>query len=164
MSTMTPLPGSIADRESRPEHPHAETEPREKNSVVSECELAEAPDKVWKALTVPELLAAWLPDAVNSEILAAEPNRLLRYRWPGKQEDRSPQGQTLETVVTFELTGTPTGGTHLRVVHRVTGTSNIVGLKPRRRTPVASHRANGASRASTRMMLVQGSAGLRRAA
>ena len=41
---------------------------------------------MWKALTVPELLAAWLPDAVNSEILAAEPNRLLRYRWPAKEE------------------------------------------------------------------------------
>ena len=121
------------------------------NAVVTECELREAPDKVWKALTVPKLLAAWLPDAVNSEILAAEPNRLLRYRWPAKEEDRDARGQTLESVVTFELTGTPAGGTHLRVVHRVTGVSNIVGLEPRRRAPVAmvgahsTHRAIGGS-------------------
>src|SRR6185437_6526933 len=79
----------------------AGTEPR--RSVVTECDLPEAPEKVWKALTVPKLLAHWLPDAVNSEILEAEPNRLLRYRWPGREEDRNEKGQTLESVVTFEL-------------------------------------------------------------
>jgi len=131
--------GAIFDGESRPEGQGAGAEPRTKeNAVVTECELPDAPDKVWKALTVPKLLAAWLPDAVDSEILAAEPNRLLRYRWPAKEEDRDARGQTLESVVTFELTGTPAGGTHLRVVHRVTGTSNIVALKPRRRAPVAA--------------------------
>lgn len=117
------------------------------NAVVTECELPETPDKVWKALTVPKLLAAWLPDAVDSEILAAEPNRLLRYRWPAKEADRDAKGQTLESVVTFELTGTPEGGTHLRVVHRVTGASNIVGLKPRRRAPVAMLGAHAPRRA-----------------
>lgn len=92
---------------------------RPRHSVVTECDLPEAPDKVWKALTVPKLLEAWLPDAAGSEILEAEPNRLLRYRWPGREEDRDERGQTLESVVTFELTGTQTGGTHLRVVHRL---------------------------------------------
>jgi len=153
MTTMKKLSGTIFDGESRPEGRGAGMEPRtrKQNSVVTECELPQAPDKVWQALTVPKLLAAWLPDAVNSEILAAEPNRLLRYRWPGRQEDRDAKGQTLESVVTFELTGTPAGGTHLRVVHRVTGVSNIVGLEPRRRAPVATvgahstHRAIGGS-------------------
>jgi uncharacterized protein YndB with AHSA1/START domain len=79
-------------------------------AVVTECELPDAPEKVWRALTVPELLAAWLPDAVDCEILASEPDRLLRYRWRGSEFD---------SVVTFELTGTATGGTHLRVDHRV---------------------------------------------
>lgn len=104
-------------------------EPR--NSVVTECDLPEAPDKVWKALTVPKLLAGWLPDAVHSEILAAEPNRLLRYRWTGRQEDRDERGQTLESVVTFELTGTESGGTHLRVVHRLvaSASSNILAFR-----------------------------------
>jgi uncharacterized protein YndB with AHSA1/START domain len=108
------------------------------NSVVTECDLPEAPDKVWKALTVPKLLAAWLPDAVNSEILAAEPNRLLRYRWPGREEDRDETGQTLESVVTFELTGTQTGGTHLRVVHRlVSASSKVIAFRQRRGEPSA---------------------------
>ena len=109
------------------------------NSVVTECDLPEAPDKVWKALTVPELLAAWLPDAVNGEILTAEPNRLLRYRWPGRQEDRDERGRTLESVVTFELRGTHSGGTHLRVVHRlVAAPSNILAFRGRAGKPVTS--------------------------
>jgi uncharacterized protein YndB with AHSA1/START domain len=117
------------------------------NSVVTECDLPQTPDKVWKALTVPDLLAAWLPDAVDSEILAAEPNRLLRYRWPAREDEKDEAGRTLESVVTFELTGTPAGGTHLRVVHRLVahpvavasaGTStNIVTLVGRRKGPVA---------------------------
>lgn len=110
------------------------------NSVVTECDLPETPEKVWKALTVPKLLAAWLPDAVNSEILAAEPNRLLRYRWPGREEDRDERGQTLESVVTFELTGTSDGGTHLRVVHRlvVSASNNILAFRRPGRKPVTS--------------------------
>jgi uncharacterized protein YndB with AHSA1/START domain len=114
-------------------------------AVVTECDLPQAPDKVWQALTVPSLLAAWLPDAVNSEILAAEPNRLLRYRWNGKEEDRDEAGRTLESVVTFELTGTEAGGTHLRVVHRLVPeavafagadvSSNILAFKRRWKEP-----------------------------
>jgi uncharacterized protein YndB with AHSA1/START domain len=117
------------------------------NSVVTECDLPQAPEKVWQALTAPKLLAAWLPDAVNSEILAAEPNRLLRYRWPSRQEDRDEAGRMLESVVTFELTGTEAGGTHLRVVHRLVtnavanasagAATNIVAFKGRARTPAA---------------------------
>ena len=81
------------------------------DTVITECDLPDAPEKVWRALTEPELLARWLPDAVGSEVLASEPNRLLRYRWRTSQDDR-------DSYVTFELTGTENGGTHLRVDHR----------------------------------------------
>lgn len=106
-------------------------------SVVTECDLPQAPDKVWRALTVPKLLEAWLPDAVRSEILEAEPNRLLRYRWPGKEQDKDARGRTLESVVTFELTGTDSGGTHLRVEHRLLAVSNVVPFRGRRKETVA---------------------------
>ena len=111
-----------------------------KNSVVTECDLPDTPDKVWKALTVPELLAAWLPDALDGEILAAEPYRMLRYRWPAKEDERDDAGRTLESVVTFELTGTPQGGTRLRVVHRLVApaaATSIVALAGRRKAPIA---------------------------
>jgi uncharacterized protein YndB with AHSA1/START domain len=65
------------------------------NAVITECDLPDAPERVWRALTVPELLARWLPDAVGCEILAAEPNRLLRYRWRAAEDDR-------DSFVTFE--------------------------------------------------------------
>jgi uncharacterized protein YndB with AHSA1/START domain len=96
-----------------------------KDAVITECDLPDAPEKVWRALTVPELLARWLPDAVGSEILAADPPRLLRYRWRTAEDDR-------DSYVTFELSGTESGGTHLRVDHRQTATVVVL------RTPAAA--------------------------
>ena len=104
------------------------------DSIEFECELPDPPEKVWRALTVPDLLAAWMmpnditpeigsrfafarPDApIECEILDAEPERLLRYAWreraaPGDAPD------TLDSVVTFTLDRTVSGGTHLRIVH-----------------------------------------------
>lgn len=108
-------------------------------SVVLECDLAEPPAKVWKALTEPALLAAWLmpndirpqigarfafaadADAgggvIECEVLAAEPPSLLRYSWRGDDADRDSRDRALDSVVTFVLTETADGGTHLRLVH-----------------------------------------------
>jgi uncharacterized protein YndB with AHSA1/START domain len=105
------------------------------DAVITECDLPDAPQKVWKALTVPELLAAWLPEALDCEILAAEPDRLLCYRWRAAGQDRDAAGRVLDSVVTFELTGTQTGGTHLRVDHRVLAV--VIPFKLRKR-PIVS--------------------------
>ena len=89
-----------------------------KHTIVLECELAEPPQKVWKALTVPELRAKWLMpkdgscDRVACEVLEAKPPRLLRLSWHDEHEDES-----LDSVVTFELFPTIAGGTLLRLVH-----------------------------------------------
>ncbi len=104
------------------------------DAIEFEYDLAEPPEKVWRALTVPELLAAWMmpndirpeignhfafagQDAViECEILDAEPERLLRYSWreqPGDAARRDP----LDSIVTFTLARTVSGGTHLRIVH-----------------------------------------------
>jgi len=101
-----------------------------------ECDLPDPPEKVWRALTEPELLAAWMmpndmkakagsrfafagPDApIECEVLEAEPGRLLRYSWrerPGAK-DMEPL-PAFDSIVTFTLAGTLTGGTHLRIVH-----------------------------------------------
>lgn len=112
------------------------------DAIEFECELPDPPEKVWRALTVPELLAAWMmpndikpeigsrfafagPDApIECEILDAEPERLLRYSWreraaPGDAPDPldSPVGGSLDSIVTFTLDRTVSGGTHLRIVH-----------------------------------------------
>jgi uncharacterized protein YndB with AHSA1/START domain len=92
-------------------------------SVIVEREMPFAPDKIWRALTQPHLMAEWLmksdfkPEidhrfkftadwgAVDCEVLTVEPNRTLAYSWAA---------YGLASVVTWTLT--PTGkGTHLRM-------------------------------------------------
>ncbi|CAM5645205.1 hypothetical protein MAUB1S_11139 [Mycolicibacterium aubagnense] len=103
-----------------------------RDDIVVECDLPEAPEKVWRALTEPEIVAAWLlPNDIRSEtgqrfslgaegriactVLEAEPGRLLRYSW--RETGGSGAGEGFDSVVTFELTHAADGGTHLRVVH-----------------------------------------------
>ena len=104
------------------------------DALEFEYDLAEPPEKVWRALTVPELLAAWMmpndirpqtgsnftfagPDAaIECEILDAEPERLLRYSWREQPGDAARQ-DPLDSVVTFTLARTASGGTHVRIVH-----------------------------------------------
>jgi len=117
-----------------------ETTPKDtRESVVVECDLAEPPAQVWRALTEPALLAAWLmpndirpeigarftfqADAetgsgtIECEVLAAEPEHLLRYSWRGDDAGRDSADRAVDSVVTFVLTETADGGTHLRLVH-----------------------------------------------
>jgi uncharacterized protein YndB with AHSA1/START domain len=108
-------------------------------SVVLECDLPEPPAKVWKALTEPALLAAWLlpndirPEvgarftfqadaeagggAIECEVLDVDAPRLLRYSWRAADADRDARDRALDSVVTFVLAETADGGTHFRLVH-----------------------------------------------
>jgi len=109
---------------------------RPADAVSFECDLEAPPEQVWRALTEPELLAAWLePDAIQPaddgrgleldfdregyrvalELLDEEPRRLLRYRWRSVEGEGG--GPNLDSVVTFELSESEAGGTHLRIVH-----------------------------------------------
>ena len=104
----------------------------EPEDIVLDYDLDEAPERVWRALTRPELVAEWLgpsdiapevgrrfalepaPDkSVDCEILEAEPERKLSYRW--READAG--GALVDSTVTFEVTPSPLGGSHLRLVH-----------------------------------------------
>jgi len=92
-------------------------------SVVVERDLAHAPEKVWRALTQPHLIAEWLMQndfrpvvghrfqasadwgGVDCEVKTVEPNRTLAYSWDTKD---------LTSVITWTLTPT-SGGAHLRM-------------------------------------------------
>jgi uncharacterized protein YndB with AHSA1/START domain len=84
------------------------------DAVMFEGALEAAPEKVWRALTIPEYLSAWLLPASNDNdgkmqfdgdaaglmpirctIEEARAPDLLRYRW---REDGQP-----DAIVTFEL-------------------------------------------------------------
>jgi uncharacterized protein YndB with AHSA1/START domain len=95
----------------------------ETRSVVIEREMPFPPDKIWRALTQPHLIAEWLMKndfkpvvdhrfklsadwgGVDCQVLELEPNRTLSYTWAGLG---------LESVVTWTLTPAGTG-THLRM-------------------------------------------------
>jgi uncharacterized protein YndB with AHSA1/START domain len=95
----------------------------ETRSVVIEREVPFPPEKIWRALTQPHLLAEWLMQtdfapslghrfqfrgdwgAVDCKVLAIEPNRALSYSW---------DAMGLESTVTWTLTPTA-AGTHLRM-------------------------------------------------
>jgi uncharacterized protein YndB with AHSA1/START domain len=92
-------------------------------SVVVEREIAYPPEKIWRALTQPHLIEAWLMKndfkpvvdhrfnlradwgAVDCQVVAVEPNKTLSYTWAA---------YGLESVVTWTLTAIGTG-THLRM-------------------------------------------------
>jgi uncharacterized protein YndB with AHSA1/START domain len=94
----------------------------EAGDVTVECSLDAPPEKVWRALTVPELAANWLgaqagtdKEKDNSvpvyEIVEAEPFSHVRYRWRDRDADET------DSFVTFELQPRQDGGTWFRLVH-----------------------------------------------
>lgn len=102
------------------------------HTVVVERDLPHPPEKIWRALTQPHLIAEWLMQndfkaevghkfnlrttpyanwngVIDSEVLAIEPNRALTYRW-----DSGEGNFRVTSVVTWTLTPT-SDGTHLRM-------------------------------------------------
>ena len=91
--------------------------------VVVEREMPFPPEKIWRALTQPRLIEAWLMEndfkpavdhrfnlradwgAVDCQVMAIDPNKTLSYTWAA---------YGLESVVTWTLTPTSTG-TKLRM-------------------------------------------------
>ena len=92
-------------------------------SVVVEREIPHPPEKIWRALTQPDLIAEWLMKndfrpavdhrfnlradwgAVDCQVVAVKPNETLSYTWAA---------YGLESVVTWTLTPT-SAGTLLRM-------------------------------------------------
>jgi uncharacterized protein YndB with AHSA1/START domain len=99
-------------------------------AIAFELDLKHSPDKVWRALTTPDLLAEWLlptigfklevgaeftlktqaypgwDGIVKCRMIEVEPKRRISYSWTVP---------FLDTVVSFELTPTATG-TRLSIV------------------------------------------------
>ena len=95
----------------------------ETRTVVVEREFAHPPEKLWRALTQPHLIAEWLMKndfapkvdhrfkleadwgVVDCQVQTLEPHRTLSYSWAALG---------LDSIVTWTLTPT-TSGTHLRM-------------------------------------------------
>jgi len=107
----------------------------ETQSISQEYDLPHPPAKVWRALTEPKLLSEWLMSTdmrprvgnnftfkaeptpwwdgiVNCEVLELDPHKRLSYSWRS-----GPESSPLDTIVTWTLTPTPSGGTRLGLEH-----------------------------------------------
>lgn len=102
----------------------------ETQSVVVEREMPYPPERIWRALTQPQLIEEWLMKndfkpvighsfklrgdwggVLDCKVVAVEPNKTLSYTWDFASDDPA---FSLKSVVTFTLTATKTG-THLRM-------------------------------------------------
>lgn len=83
--------------------------------LVFECTLDAPPEKVWRALTIPEYVERWLqpPDDLDLTVIAAEENRSLSYRWREAGSAEMPE----DSIVTFELAPDGEGRTAFRLTH-----------------------------------------------
>lgn len=104
-------------------------------SIVLEYDLPHSPAKVWRALTDPRLLAEWLmandmrpvvghrftftqeptpwwDGIVHCEVLELDLHKRISYTWRS-----GPEASPLDTVVTWTLTPTASGGTRLVLDH-----------------------------------------------
>ena len=123
----------------------------ETRTVVVEREFPHAPEKLWRALTQPHLIAEWLmkndfaPVAghrfnltgdwggvLDCEVRLVEPNRRLSYSWDFAHGDPA---FDLRSVVTFTLEPIATG-TRLRVEQ--------VGFRPEQKQAFGGARAGWA--------------------
>jgi uncharacterized protein YndB with AHSA1/START domain len=115
-------------------------------SIIVERTMPHPPEKVWRTLTQPELIAEWLmpndfdprPGAcftfrakpmgdwngiVHCEITAFEPPRRLAYTWKGGSSANLAYGTVLDSVVEWTLTPVP-GGTLVKMEHSGFGPRN----------------------------------------
>jgi len=81
-----------------------------------EFDLGDPPQKVWRAISIPEFRERWLPKEAlaDPDAITVTPGQEVRY----KLRDDSPP--FLESTVTFMITPNATGGTCLRIVHKLT--------------------------------------------
>lgn len=78
--------------------------------LVFETVLDAPPEKIWRALTIPEFRDRWLqpPDGVSVQLVSVSVNSLLTYSWNEGEE---------ESLVTIELTPHDNGSTGFRLTH-----------------------------------------------
>jgi uncharacterized protein YndB with AHSA1/START domain len=112
----------------------------EGTEIIAEFEVGRPPDRAWRALTEPDLLATWLMEndfkpivghrftfraqplqgwdgVVHGEVLVVEAPRRLSYAWRSMPDKRRGDPYRLDTVVTWTLTPTANGGTRVRMEH-----------------------------------------------
>jgi uncharacterized protein YndB with AHSA1/START domain len=95
----------------------SDTEPEKQAAgLVFEYELDAPPEKVWRAISIPDFRDKWLPreDLADADPVSTAPGEEIRYAI------RDGEPPFLESVVTFQVRPDADGGSILRVVHGLT--------------------------------------------
>ncbi|NLS15472.1 hypothetical protein HGP16_02735 [Rhizobium sp. P40RR-XXII] len=89
--------------------------PARKPGIELEYDLNEPPQKVWRAVSTPELRENWLPKEAlaDPQAISVTPGEEVRYRL---RDDAPP---FLESTVTFRIAPNANGGTSLRIIHEL---------------------------------------------
>jgi uncharacterized protein YndB with AHSA1/START domain len=122
---------------------NAAAQPR---AIIVDEVLPHSPERVWRMLTQPELIAQWLmpndfqpvvghkfnfrtqpmgdwDGVVHCEVLEVRPLQSLRYSWVGGSDSHSAYGSKLVSTVTWTLAAVG-GGTRVRMAHEGFGPGN----------------------------------------
>ena len=114
--------------------------PRGTESIEVDYTLEHPPQEVWRLLTEANLLAMWLmpndiapvvghkfnfrtkpmgdwDGVVDCEVLESEPFTLFAYSWKGGSKNNDSYGHELDTICSWTLTPTTSGGTLLHLSH-----------------------------------------------
>jgi uncharacterized protein YndB with AHSA1/START domain len=88
---------------------------KQTDNIELEYDLQETPQKVWRAISIPEFRENWLPQEVlvDSEAAFVTSGQEVTYKM------RDTAFPFLESFVTFRITPNDTGGTNLRIVHKL---------------------------------------------
>ena len=106
---------------------HAKQE--QAKDLVLDYELDAPPEKVWLAISNPALREKWLPkrELADATPISSISGEEVRYRM---RDDEPP---FLESIVTFQVMPSATGGTRFRIIH------GLVAVTLMRRTPQAAN-------------------------
>jgi uncharacterized protein YndB with AHSA1/START domain len=108
--------------------------PREEAEIALNYELDAAPEKVWRAISVPAFRRRWLPqgDLAEPEPISSVPGVEVRYRM---REEGAPFAAS---TVTFRIEPGPRGGALLRIIHRIGGDARRTGANNLRPVSLAA--------------------------
>ena len=93
------------------------------DALVFEVDLEAPPEKVWRAVSTPEIREAWLgePEDGAARVAEADPPSRLDLVWPTREGD---------SLISFEISPAD-GGSRLTITHRAPQEATVLAFKPK---------------------------------
>ncbi|GAB1581251.1 SRPBCC domain-containing protein [Phyllobacterium phragmitis] len=105
---------------------------KQDHTIEMEFEIDEPPQKVWRAISIPEFRQSWLPSHALADTEAASVTQGEEVSYRIREMD----APFTESLVTFRIAPNANGGTCLQVIHELTG------IRHKRMEPTAANSNN----------------------